>query len=168
MKIIVALFSIFLIGLSIDISNLEQHSETPQSYIHADSSLIITPHITKSVDNLQYIEDWSLTYSDGYYCSDLAKIKLVDRTTGIELVFTSKNKINCDITAKISVTWEQSQIIHKSKIDSVVIQNLVTDNTYSWSLDDAEYFSSQYKLQNWTGTFPEKKVQIHKNSGWVK
>jgi hypothetical protein len=188
MKIIVAFFSISLLSLltgfakfkqSIECSHCEYITknessryidpEQPKPYVHdTDSTLVIYP-IVENADNPgnRYIQDIKFVYKDLHYCSDESKITIVNRKG--QFSTTSMKRMSCKIKTIARFGDEQCNQLKNIPTQSIIIENLVTDNIYQYDLKDSLYFIKVFKIEDYKEK-PQtnKKEFIPKNGGFVK
>lgn len=188
MKIIVAFFSISLLSLltgfvefkqSIECSHCEYITknessryidpEQPKPYIHdADSTLSIYP-IVENVDNPghRYIQDIKFIYKDLHYCGDESKITIVNRKGQFSTI--SMKRMSCKIKSIARFNSEQCNQLKNIPTQSIIIENLVTDNIYQYDLKDSLYFIKVFKIEDYIEKPQVKKSEFKpKSGGFVK
>jgi sensor c-di-GMP phosphodiesterase-like protein len=188
MKTTVALLCIFIFSIFTDYAQYElendcthctyvkkyepkinQMADQPAPYIHdADSTLLIYP-LLENADNPgeRYIQDIKFIYKDLHYCSDLSKVTIVNNDTSFSNI--SLKRMSCKIVTVVRFTDEQRVILATKPTQKIIIENLVTDNIYEYTLKDSLYFIRNYKLEDGlVKTKPKPSVSKPKNSGFVK
>jgi len=148
---------------------INQMADQPTPYIHdADSTLLIYP-LLENADNPgeRYIQDIKFIYKDLHYCSDLSKVTIVNKDTSFSNI--SLKRMSCKIVTVVRFTDEQRVILATKPTQKIIIENLVTDNIYEYTLKDSLYFIRNYKLEDGlVKTKPKPSSSKPKNSGFVK
>ena len=188
MKIIVAFFSISLFSLLTGFAEFRQNlecphceyisknessryidPEQPKPYVHdIDSTLLIYP-IVENVDNpgYRYITDIKFIYKDSHYCSDESKITIINRKG--QFSTTSMKRMSCKIKTIVRFGDEQCNQLKNIPTQSIIIENLVTDNIYQYDLKDSLYFVKVFKIEDYVEKPQVKKPEFKpKSGGFVK
>ena len=193
MKTTVALLCIFILGIFNDYAQYEYEYKNecphcnyinkyepkinkidgqPSPYVHdADSTLVIYP-LLENADNPgeRYIQDIKFIYKDLHYCSDQSKITVVNKDGQFSVI--SLQRMSCKIISYARFTDEQRLILATKPTQKIIIENLVTDNIYEYTLKDSLYFIKNYKLEDDIVKIKPKPkttpVSKPKNSGFVK
>jgi hypothetical protein len=190
MKTTVALLCIFILGIFNDYAQYEYEYKNecahcnyinkyearlnkidgqPSPYVHdADSTLVIYP-LLENADNPgeRYIQDIKFIYKDLHYCSDQSKVTIVNKDGQFSVI--SLQRMSCKIISYVRFTDEQRLILATKPTQKIIIENLVTDNIYEYTLKDSLYFIKNYKLED-VNIKPKTKAPVSKpkNSGFVK
>lgn len=116
----------------------------PKPYLHdKDSSLIIFPILENDdLPGYQYILDIKFVYKDLHYCSDIAKVTIVNKDTSFTK--TSLRRMSCRINAVVRFEEKESKMLASIPTQKIIIENLVTDNIYEYPLKDTLYFINTY------------------------
>jgi hypothetical protein len=136
----------------------------PLLLLNKDSSAYIQPIIDNlGLKGYEYVRTLKIKYRDTLvnpielrsgnlvtnYCSD--KTKIVFYLTGYgELKIESIQMFSCKIISMINITKHQNTIFKSYPLDSMVITNLTTENTYVYLVNDRYYLSKVIKqYDNW-------------------
>ena len=159
MRIIVATISMIIISLFGDYtSTMPKHDISasmppisreipqPKPYLHdKDTTLMIQPILENAdLPGYRYIQDIKFYYKDLYYCSDMNKITFVTDDTSFSIV--SIKRMSCKILAIVRLNKTQQDNLGKFPIRKVIIENLVTDNVYTYEILNTKYFIDAYKV----------------------
>jgi hypothetical protein len=189
MKTLVAIFSMFIFGIFADYSstNFEKNQECthcqyikkyeshysvtdgqPKPYIQdLDSNLVIYPILENSdLPGDRWIRDIKFIYKDKHYCSDLTKVTFVTKDTSFSVV--SLQRMSCKIMSIVRLDDSQVQILKKNPVNTIIIENLVTDNIYNHTMNDSLYFVKVFKLDDSKSVSNPVKGFTPKKSGFVK
>jgi hypothetical protein len=189
MKTLVAVFSMFIFSIFADYSstNFEKDQECthcqyikkyeshysaiedqPKPYIQdLDSNLVIYPILENAdLPGDRWIRDIKFIYKDKHYCSDLTKVTFVTKDTSFSVV--SLQRMSCKIMSIVRLDDSQFQILKKNPVTTIVIENLVTDNIYNYTMNDSLYFIKVFKLDNSKSVSKPVKDFTPKKSGFVK
>ena len=120
----------------------------PKPYPHdKDSSLIIFPILENDdIPGHQYIQDIKFVYKDLHYCSDVAKVTIINKDTSFYKV--SLKRMSCRINAVVRFDENEANMLATKPTQKIIIENLVTDNIYEYTLKDSLYFVNVYKKVN--------------------
>lgn len=189
MKTLVAIFSMFIFSIFADYSstNFEKDQECthcqyikkyesrsvvlpeqPNPYLQdSDSNLVIYPILENAdLPGDRYTRDIKFIYKDKHYCSDLTKVTFVTSDTTFSVV--SIQRMSCKILSIIRLNDYQSQILKKNPVKNLIIENLVTDNIYNYTMNDSLYFVKTFKLDDSKSVSKPVKNFTPKKSGFVK
>lgn len=117
----------------------------PDPYIHKDSLFIFQPVI----DNLdepmkyRYMNEFKMTYKDLHYCSDSTKLTLYVPGDSIKM-WNIRPKISCKIEMWYRLSERGEELLSKYPVNSVKIENRVTDNIYVYKMSNQYYFMKIY------------------------
>ena len=117
----------------------------PDPYIHKDSLFIFQPVI----DNLdepikyRYMNEFKMTYKDLHYCSDSTKLTLYVPGDSIKM-WNIRPKISCKIEMWYRLSERGEELLSKYPVNSVKIENRVTDNIYVYKMSNPYYFMKVY------------------------
>lgn len=119
-------------------------SSQPKPYLHdIDSSLIIFPILeNEDIPGYQYIRDIKFIYKDLHYCSDIAKITIINKDTSFSKI--TLRRMSCRINAILRIDDNEAKILSSIPTQKIIIENLVTDNIYEYTLKDSMYFVNIY------------------------
>jgi len=127
-------------------NNMVISSEQPKPYLHdKDTTLLIQPILENSdLPGYRYVQDIKFYYKDLHYCSDINKITFITKDTSFSIV--SIKRMSCKILAIVRLTKVEQKIIARNPVEKIIIENLVTDNIYTYNISDKTYFINIYKL----------------------
>jgi hypothetical protein len=189
MKTLVAIFSMFIFSIFADYSstNFDKDPECthcqyikkyesksvvsadqPKPYVQdLDSNLVVYPILENAdLPGDRYIRDIKFIYKDKHYCSDLTKVTFVTSDTSFSVV--SLQRMSCKILSIIRLDDYQAQILKKSPVKTLIIENLVTDNIYNYTMRDSLYFVKSFKLDDSKSVSKPVNNFTPKKSGFVK
>jgi hypothetical protein len=189
MKTLVAVFSMFIFSIFADYSstNFEKNQECthcqyikkyesksvispdqPNPYLQdSDSNLVIYPILENAdLPGDRWIRDIKFIYKDKHYCSDLTKVTFVTKDKSFSVV--SLQRMSCKIMSIVRLDDSQVQILKKNPVSTIIIENLVTDNIYNYTMNDSLYFVKVFKLDDSKPVSNPVKVFTPKKSGFVK
>lgn len=189
MKTLVALFSMFIVSIFADYSstNLKKYQECthcqyiekyeshysaienqPKPYIQdLDSNLVIYPILENAdLPGDRWIRDIKFIYKDKHYCSDLTKVTFVTKDSIFSIV--SLRRISCKIMSIVRLDDSHVQILEKEPVSSIIIENLVTDNIYNYTMNDSLYFVKIFKLDDPKPVSKPVNNFTPKKSGFIK
>jgi hypothetical protein len=120
--------------------------DQPKPYLHdKDTTLFIQPILENSESpGYRYIKDIKFYFKDLHYCSDINKISFISSDTSFSVI--SQRRISCKILTIVRLNDEQINILKTKPINKIIIENLVTDNIYTYDISDTKYFINVYKL----------------------
>lgn len=189
MKTLVAIFSMFIFSIFADYSstnfekdqdcthcqyikkyepNYSVSPDQPKPYVQdLDSNLVIYPILENAdLPGDRYIRDIKFIYKDKHYCSDLTKVTFVTSDTSFSIV--SLQRMSCKIMSIVRIEDSHVQILKKSPVKSLIIENLVNDNIYNYTMNDSLYFVKVFKLDDSKSISKPVKNFTPKKSGFVK
>jgi hypothetical protein len=76
--------------------------------------------------------------------------------------------MSCKILSIIRLDDYQAQILKKSPVKTLIIENLVTDNIYNYTMRDSLYFVKSFKLDDSKSVSKPVNNFTPKKSGFVK
>ena len=147
--------------------NLTTKIESPQPsplIIDKDSNFVIQP-IVENIDlhGYEFIMTLKLYYKDKTpkaitfkkgepletYCSDSTIITFYPKTQQ-PVVVSSVKRMSCKILAIFNLSKQQNNILRTYSLDSIKVYNYVTENKYTFPIQDSLYFNRWiYKYNNW-------------------
>jgi len=117
----------------------------PDPYIHKDSMFIFQP-IIDNIDEpkqYRYMNEFKMIYKDLHYCSDSTKLTLYIPGDSIKM-WNIRPRISCQIEMWYRLSERDEQLLSKYPVNSVKIENRVTDNIYVYKMSNPYYFMKVY------------------------
>jgi hypothetical protein len=84
-----------------------------------------------------------MTYKDLHYCSDSTKLTLYVPGDSIKM-WNIRPKISCKIEMWYRLSERGEELLSKYPVNSVKIENRVTDNIYVYKMSNPYYFMKVY------------------------
>jgi hypothetical protein len=89
------------------------------------------------------MNEFKMIYKDLHYCSDSTKLTLYIPGDSIKM-WNIRPRISCQIEMWYRLSERDEQLLSKYPVNSVKIENRVTDNIYVYKMSNPYYFMKVY------------------------